>query len=110
MSLQRKVTNFLATEGSLIFSTFTITDIIMETIELKSQLHRLIDQLNDPVILDQYYEEIKRMVNLSKSGLWDSLNEDQKQEVLLSFEESENDDNLVDHETVMKKYNQWRIG
>lgn len=82
----------------------------METIELKSQLHRLIDQLNDPVILDQYYEEIKRMVNLSKSGLWDSLNEDQKQEVLLSFEESENDDNLVDHETVMKKYNQWRIG
>ncbi|MBS1658677.1 MAG: hypothetical protein K1X63_05330 [Chitinophagales bacterium] len=82
----------------------------METIELKSQLHRLIDQLNDPVILDQYYEEIKRIVNLSKSGLWDSLNEDQKQEVLLSFEESENDDNLVDHETVMKKYNQWRIG
>ena len=82
----------------------------METIELKSQLHRLIDQLNDPVILDQYYEEIKRIVNLSKSGLWDSLNEDQKQEVLLSFEESENDDNLVDHETVMRKYNQWRIG
>ncbi|MEO5673274.1 MAG: hypothetical protein ABIQ74_01385 [Chitinophagales bacterium] len=80
----------------------------METPELKSQLHHLIDQLDDPNILGEYYKEIKKAVAVSKTKLWDTLTDDQKQEVLLSYEESKDPGNLVDHETVMKKYDQWR--
>jgi hypothetical protein len=81
----------------------------METLELKSQLHRLIDELDDPNLLDDYFEEMKRAVAVSKTKLWDTLTEEQKREVLLSYEESKDERNLVDHETVMKKYDKWRI-
>ncbi len=81
----------------------------METIELKSELHRLIDELDNRNLLDDCYEEIKKAVAVSKNKIWDTLTEEQKQEVMLSYQESEDEGNLVDHETVMKKYDQWRI-
>ena len=81
----------------------------METPELKLQLHEMIDQLDDPNILGEYYEELKKVLAVSKTKIWDSLTDEQKQEVLLSYEESKDERNLVDHETVMKKYDKWRI-
>ena len=36
-------------------------------------------------------------------GLWNSLTEEQKQEVLLAYEESDDENNLVDIEKVFKR-------
>jgi hypothetical protein len=39
-----------------------------------------------------------------KSGIWDSLSEEQKNEVLLSYAVSEMEENLIDENVVMEKY------
>jgi hypothetical protein len=39
-----------------------------------------------------------------KFGIWDSLSEEQKNEVLLSYAESEMEENLIDENVVMEKY------
>jgi hypothetical protein len=39
-----------------------------------------------------------------KSGIWDTLSEEQKNEVLLSNAESEMEENLIDENVVMEKY------
>jgi hypothetical protein len=75
--------------------------------ELKSNLHHLIDKLGNTELLEEYYNEIKSIVNSSKHRIWDSLTEDQKKEVLLSFDESNDESNLIDNEEVMNKYKKW---
>jgi TRAP-type C4-dicarboxylate transport system substrate-binding protein len=58
-------------------------------------------------LLNEYYNELKRVLNISQGKIWDSLSEEQKKELLISFEESEDDNNLLDNETVMGKYKKW---
>ncbi len=50
---------------------------------------------------------MRKPIKSSHSGVWDTLFEIQKREVLLSFEESENDDNLIDNDEVMKRHQKW---
>jgi len=38
------------------------------------------------------------------SGIWDTLSEERKNEVLLSYAESEMEENLFDENVVMEKY------
>jgi hypothetical protein len=40
----------------------------METVELKSELHRLVDELDNPLILDDYIESMKKMIAVSKQN------------------------------------------
>ncbi|MGM0649337.1 MAG: hypothetical protein ACQES1_02390 [Bacteroidota bacterium] len=79
----------------------------MNTTELRANLHNFIDQIEDINLLKDYYQEMKKLINSSKSSMWDTLSDEQKREVLMSFEESENDDNLIDNEDVMKMYRKW---
>jgi len=75
--------------------------------QLKSNLHQLIDELESTELLEEYYNEIKRIVNSSKHRIWDTLTEEQKKEVLLSFDESNDENNLIDNEEIMNKYKKW---
>lgn len=79
----------------------------MDKLELKSNLHAFIDQIENIELLRDYYWEMKRLIKTRKTRIWDTLTESQKKEILLSCEESENDNNLIDHEEVMKKYKKW---
>jgi hypothetical protein len=79
----------------------------METSELKINLHNFIDQIDNVAILEDYYNELKRLVKSPVSGIWDRLTDEQKQEVLLSFEESDDENNLIDNGEVMKRYEKW---
>lgn len=76
----------------------------MNATELRANLHNFIDQIDSIVLLEEYYNEMKKMLRISGSKMWDTLTEEQKKEVLLSFEESEDDNNLVPNSEVMKKY------
>lgn len=79
----------------------------MNKIELKANLHSLIDQLDNNSLLVEYYNELKKIIGSSHEKMWDKLTDEQKKEVLISFEESEDEANLVDNEIVMNKYKKW---
>lgn len=80
----------------------------MDKVQLKSGIHSFIDQIESLDLLKDYYDELKRIVDSRKSNIWDSLSEEQKREILLSYEESESEENLIDENVVMEKYNKWK--
>ena len=79
----------------------------MNSTELRAYLHKFIDQIENVNLLEDYYNEMKELIKSSKSSIWDTLSDEQKREVLMSFEESENDDNLIDNDDVMNDYQKW---
>lgn len=74
----------------------------MGTIELKSSLHKIVDKINNEELLRTVYDFLKLRENSEEGRIWKTLTEDQKKEVYLSYEESEDDRNLVDWEAVKK--------
>jgi hypothetical protein len=79
----------------------------MNSRELRANLHYFIDQIENINLLEDYYKEMKSLINSSKLSIWDTLSDEQKHEVLMSFEESEDDAKLIDNEDVMKVYRKW---
>lgn len=79
----------------------------MNKVELKTNLHSFIDQIENTDLLREYYLEMKRLLTIKKSKIWDSLTDEQKNEILLSFNESEDEENLIDNDEVMKRYSKW---
>ena len=74
----------------------------MGTIELKSNLHKLVDKINNEELLRTIHDFLKLRENSEEGRIWKSLTEDQKKEVFLSYEESENDRNLISWDEVKK--------
>lgn len=79
----------------------------MNTSVLKSDLHNLIDGLEDEKLLERFYQEIVTVITNSQTSIWDDLPEAQKNQILMSYEESKDENNLIDHEEVMEKYKKW---
>ncbi len=75
----------------------------MGTIELKSNLHRIVDRIEDERLLRAIFSFLKERENSKESGMWDSLTDEQKKEVFLAYDESENESNLVEDKDVWKK-------
>lgn len=75
----------------------------MGTIELKSNLHKIVDKIDNEQLLHAIYDFLKQRMGSEEGQIWKSLTEDQKKEVYLSYQESENDDNLINWEDVKKK-------
>ena len=74
---------------------------------LKSNLHKLIDRIENQTLLEEYYKEMKSILEKSQDNVWDKLTEDQKKDILLSYEESEIESDLIENESVMIKYKDW---
>jgi hypothetical protein len=75
----------------------------MGTAELKSNLHQLIDGIQNPKLLESLYEILEARKKSSKGGLWNSLTAEQQKEVLTAFDESENPENLVPHSQMLRE-------
>lgn len=76
----------------------------MGTVELKANLHHLIDGIQNTKLLESIYEILSERKNSRAGFLWNSLTESQRQEVLEAFEESEEMNNLTPHSDVLGKY------
>jgi|GEM_PF-1617288 len=50
---------------------------------------------------------MKSIFEKSNGKVWDKLTDDQKKEILLSYEESEGENNLLDYDTVIDKHKDW---
>lgn len=77
----------------------------MGTVELKSNLHKLIDNIQSEQVLRTLYDFLNVREN-NPGELWQSLSEEQKQEVLLAYSESEEEDYLIDKEKVFNVLNE----
>lgn len=76
----------------------------MGTIELKSDLHKILDRIENEQLLRTIHDFLKQRETAKEGQIWKTLTEEQKKEVYSSYEESQDDKNLIDWETVKKKY------
>lgn len=72
----------------------------MTAIELKSNLHKVIDRIQNEELLQAIYDFLKTRENSQSGKLWKSLSKEQKEELLASYEKSENDENLISNDDV----------
>lgn len=75
----------------------------METVALKSNLLEIVDNIQDERLLQSLYELLKNREKTKTSKLWNRLTDIEKDEVLLAYEESENEGNLISAKEVFKK-------
>ncbi len=73
----------------------------------KDEFHKLIDRIDNEQLLKGYFELILRLNNNQTGKLWDSLSSEEKEELLLSYEESLDPKNLISHEDVMAQHDKW---
>ncbi|HEY8938122.1 MAG TPA: hypothetical protein VIM65_23025 [Cyclobacteriaceae bacterium] len=76
----------------------------MGTVELKSDLHRILDNIENEQLLRTIYDFLKQKENVREGQIWKMLTEEQKKEVYLSYKESEDDKNLKSWDDIKKKY------
>ena len=79
----------------------------MNTIELKQNFHHLIDSIDNEKLLINFYDLIKKRSSAKEVQLWNRLTTHEQEELLLSLEESENPENLIDHEEMKMKHKKW---
>ncbi|WP_276373971.1 hypothetical protein [Chryseolinea sp. H1M3-3] len=76
----------------------------MGTIELKSDLLRILNKIEDEQLLRAVYDFLKQGERAEEGQIWKTLTEEQKKEVYASYEESQDDKNLTSWENIKKKY------
>ncbi|MEJ0057388.1 MAG: hypothetical protein WDN75_18065 [Bacteroidota bacterium] len=75
----------------------------MRSIELKLNIHKIVDGIQNEQLLQSLYDFLK-IKEKSKTGEhWASLSNEQKKEVLMAYDESEDEGNLVSKEKVFRK-------
>lgn len=77
---------------------------IMDSIELKSDLHNLIDRVNDINILNAVRVILNKQV--SDVDFWDELPANVQESALRGMEQAKNGQTRA-HNEVMKKYDKW---
>ena len=75
----------------------------MEVLEQKkNKVHQLINTIDDEMELDFLVNAFQKYENQKHGNIWNSLTEEQKQDVITADFESENEDNLIDFEDLKK--------
>ena len=79
----------------------------MDTIELRKNFHLLIDSIDNENLLVNFYDIIKKRSAAKEGKLWERLTKLEREELLLSLEESENPEYLIGNEEMKKKHQKW---
>jgi hypothetical protein len=79
----------------------------MTSLELKSNFHKLIDEITNDEVLHQFYEILSSAKDRVDGMLWHKLTSDEKQEILLSEKESHDADHLISNADMIKKNQKW---
>lgn len=73
----------------------------------KDDFHNLIDKIEDEEVLRGYFKLIQRLNNNQTGELWEGLSPEEKDELLISYDESFDSKNLISHDEVKKKHDKW---
>ncbi len=76
----------------------------MGTVELKSDLFKLLDRIENEQLLRTIYDFLKQSEESEEGEIWKTLTEEQIKEVYLSYEESKDDKKLIHWKTLKEKY------
>jgi len=79
----------------------------MNTLELRRNFHLLIDSIDNENILFKFYELILNKKSEKENVLWNNLTNEQRRELNLAFEESEESKNLISNDELKKKHKKW---
>jgi hypothetical protein len=79
----------------------------MTTIELKSNFHKLIDNINNDNVLYKFYEILDKAKEAKEGSLWARLNPNEQQELIIIEKESHFSENLIPHSQMIKKHKKW---
>jgi hypothetical protein len=79
----------------------------MTSIELKSNFHKLIDNINNDNVLLKFYEILEKVQESKDGTLWNKLNIEEQQELKDIEKESHDPSNLISHADMTKKHNKW---
>ena len=81
--------------------------IIMNTIEIKNNFHKLIDRIDNDIILSRFYEILEKASAVKDGSLWDRLTSEEKQELLQIDSETDSEDDLIPLQTIKDKHKKW---
>ena len=73
----------------------------------REAFHELIDKIKNEETLKGYFELIRRLNDNQTGKLWDALTGAEKEELLLSYEESFDPKSLLSHEHVKGHHDKW---
>jgi len=76
-------------------------------IKIKDDFHHLIDSIEDEQLLQRYYELIQKINDNQNGQLWNDLSEEAKEELMLAYEESFDNNNLISHDQVKQQHEKW---
>jgi hypothetical protein len=79
----------------------------MSITEVRTRFHALIDEVENPSLLQRFFEVMQTSAKSSDTGLWNTLSESDQQEVLAAYEESNDEKNLISHKAVIGKHKKW---
>ncbi len=75
----------------------------MGALELKSDIHKMIDGIQNEQRLQILNYFLKARASNQPGNHWNSLTEEQRREVLLAVEESEDNSNFTNRDEIFKK-------
>lgn len=79
----------------------------MNTLELKKDFHYLIDSIDNDSLLKSFYNIMKSKASSKEGQLWGRLSKNEQEELLTVFEESEDVNNLINHDKMKNKHKKW---
>ena len=79
----------------------------MNSLELRKDLHSLIDSIENDALLLNFYELIKAKLSNKEGKLLKNLNEYEIKELYTSFNESETSYGLSSDDEMKKKHQKW---
>lgn len=79
----------------------------MNALELRNNFHHLIDTIENDAVLAKFYSIMSRVKESNEGELWARLSAKEQKELLLSYQESENEENLLDYSQIKGKYEKW---
>ena len=79
----------------------------MNAIEIKSNFHHLIDQINDEQLLIKLYHIMEQASSTKDGQLWNRLTEEEQNELLKIEREVQSGKRLIPNEQMQAKHKKW---
>jgi hypothetical protein len=79
----------------------------MNTLEIKTNFHHLIDQLNNEELLIKFYRIMEQASTTADGQLWNRLTSDEQMELLKIEREAQSDLDFMSNEQMQTKHQKW---
>jgi hypothetical protein len=79
----------------------------MNSKDIKNELHNLIDSIDNELLLMKFYDLMLKSTTNKEGELWNSLTQDQKNQLLLADMEANEPENLISYNQQKTKHKKW---